>query len=1033
MTVRRTVTFVRVVGAVAALAVVLTAVVTLMRFSGSRQDALDALRLAAARTPRPVEGRVTGGFAWTSPDRRSSRDHVADALIVRGAAGHIIERAETSHGDVGHRAAIAHLWIGESGLAVQELERWVAAHPADAGAWSDLAAAREAVASTTGRAELLSTALAAADHALELNAELPEARFNRALILTRLGLLRAARRAWCRYLEIDDEGGGWAREASARLYALKPGAHARSRRMDEVVADESAAESLEQMVRERPQESRSWAEAILPFRWAEAVEANDTARASEWLLRMERLALAIERVSGDRMALDAADAIAGVAGPRRHLLARAHRSYYDGRVLLNAQEARKAEAKLSEAARFFEAAGSPMAFVAHTFSATARDAQDDLDGAADVLQRVRRSINSQRWPALTAQVEWETGLCDAYRGKWTAALDHLTSAKTIFSTTGDRATAAFIEAIVSEVYDRLGQFDQGWRHRLAVLPTLAMPGSEERYAAALAGAIRADIARQEPAAALALANVAIAEAEAAKNPVLIAETLVRRAHVLTLMNRLPAAAQSVAAAHRALRAIPQGNLRAHREADLGIVEGDLLRHTDPARAMRILTKALEYYENHGQRMLLPGAYLGRGRAALAAGNEEQALADFRAGIEETARQRDTVRTSDLRVTVFDTAEELFFELVELQLRRGEIEEAFATVEWARARTLVEDLGIAPRGDVPAPATIQSALPPGGVVIEYAVLPMRLAIFVVTRDRIDLVTTNGTPAALEAATTRLREVLSLRRPIAVVQQEAAHLHRLLIKPVERYTQAASSVVIVPDRFLNAVPFAALYNPGTRRYFVDETTFTISPGAALLCRPPEGGRARRALVIADPVYGPKPLYGAREEARVVAGLYEPAVVMLSGLDATVVRFAAEAPAAAVIHYAGHAPERGSVRSSAGGTGAILDAGVLSRMRLPRTRLVVLAGCSTDHTPVHRVEGIPSISRAFLAAGARNVVGTLWDIDDTASMRLFCRFHERLRGERSPAAALRAAQRELMGDPDGTIRHPATWAAATVIGTD
>ncbi|HET8773528.1 MAG TPA: CHAT domain-containing protein [Thermoanaerobaculia bacterium] len=1025
----RTVPWVRIAVAVATLAVV----GTVLRTSGSRQDAFDALRSATVGSPRPVEGRLTGGFAWTSPTPRPTPAHVADALIVRGAAGELIDDMASSHRKDGHHAAIAHLWIGEPGVAVEELEQWVAGHPGDADAWSDLAAAREAVASANPRAELLSPALAAADQALELNAALPEARFNRALILTRLGLLRAARRAWGSYLEIDATGGGWAREAAARLYALDPGVHVRSGTIDQILTGDSTAESLDQLVRERPQESRSWAEAILPFRWAEATDANEPARAAECLAQMERLAMAIERVSGDRMALDTLGAITRVAHPRRHLLVRAHRSYYDGRVLLNAQKARDAQAKLSEAAGFFEAAGSPMALVAHSFSATARSAEDDMDGAADVLQRVRGSINPSRWPALTAQAEWEMGLCDAYRGKWTAALDHLTSAKTIFSATGDRSSAAFIEAIVSEVYDRLGQFDEGWRHRLAVLPTLAVPGSEERFAAALAGAIRADIARQQPAAALALANVAIAEAETAKNPVLVAETLVRRAHVLTLMNRLSAAAQSVAAAHRALRDIPDGKLRAHRAADLGIVEGDLLRHTDPARAVRILTQALQYYKDHGQRMLLPGAYLGRGRAALAAGNEEQALADFRAGIEETARQRDTVRTSELRVTVFDTAEELFLELVELQLRRGEIEEAFATVEWSRARTLVEDLGIAPRGDIPAPVTIQSALPPGGVVIEYAVLPQRLAIFVVTPDRIDLVTTNGPPAALEAATTRLREALSLRRPIAVVQQEAADLHQLLIKPVERYIQAASSLVIVPDRFLNAVPFAALYDAGKGRYFADETAFTIAPGAALLCRPPERRNASRALVIADPLHGPKPLYGAREEARVVAGLYEPAVVLLNGPEATAARFAAEAPAATVIHYAGHAPERGSTHSSTARAGAILDAGALSRMRLPHARLVVLAGCSTDHTPIHRVEGIPSISRAFLAAGARTVVGTLWDIDDAASMRLFSKFHEHVRSERVPSAALRAAQRELMSDPDGTLRHPATWAAATVIGTD
>jgi CHAT domain-containing protein len=77
------------------------------------------------------------------------------------------------------------------------------------------------------------------------------------------------------------------------------------------------------------------------------------------------------------------------------------------------------------------------------------------------------------------------------------------------------------------------------------------------------------------------------------------------------------------------------------------------------------------------------------------------------------------------------------------------------------------------------------------------------------------------------------------------------------------------------------------------------------------------------------------------------------------------------------------------------------------------------------------MPSIARAFLAAGARNVVGTLWEVDDDAIAPLFHRVHVELRKGATPSAALRTAQIALAHDPDPRLRHPATWAPVEVLG--
>ena len=98
----------------------------------------------------------------------------------------------------------------------------------------------------------------------------------------------------------------------------------------------------------------------------------------------------------------------------------------------------------------------------------------------------------------------------------------------------------------------------------------------------------------------------------------------------------------------------------------------------------------------------------------------------------------------------------------------------------------------------------------------------------------------------------------------------------------------------------------------------------------------------------------------------------------------------------------------------------------MDLRRTRLVVLAACTTAGGAIRRGEGILSLARPFLAAGVPSVVATLWDIDDHASVAFFADFHARLAAGGQPARALRAAQLSAIA-----TTLPSVWAAPILVG--
>jgi len=102
----------------------------------------------------------------------------------------------------------------------------------------------------------------------------------------------------------------------------------------------------------------------------------------------------------------------------------------------------------------------------------------------------------------------------------------------------------------------------------------------------------------------------------------------------------------------------------------------------------------------------------------------------------------------------------------------------------------------------------------------------------------------------------------------------------------------------------------------------------------------------------------------------------------------------------------------------------------LKLP-VDLVVLSACRTALGKEIRGEGLVGLTRAFLYAGAKRVMASLWKVDDAATAELMARFYENMLGPRhlTPTAALRKAQiavkRQKRWEP------PSYWAAFTLLG--
>ena len=97
--------------------------------------------------------------------------------------------------------------------------------------------------------------------------------------------------------------------------------------------------------------------------------------------------------------------------------------------------------------------------------------------------------------------------------------------------------------------------------------------------------------------------------------------------------------------------------------------------------------------------------------------------------------------------------------------------------------------------------------------------------------------------------------------------------------------------------------------------------------------------------------------------------------------------------------------------------------------RARLVVLSCCHSGRGRILKGEGVVGIARAFLAAGARSVLVTLWAIDDEATMVFMKSFYQHLKEGKTASAAVQQSIKFLReSEQFSEIRY---WAPFQLIG--
>ena len=994
-------TWIIAIAAVVVLAIALPALRHAIRPS-SPTDTLVAL---APRSARLVEPRLTGGFPWAGyhgPMRATGTTPDAQQLKLGGAAGDLIERAEHDQSaEAQHAAGVAMVLVEKPDEAIAKLETAARASH-DAKSWSDLAAARYATASKLGRASLYPQALAAADAALRIDPNLPEALFNRALILERLGLTDEAKHAWQRYLEADSSS-EWATEARSRIAQLPATTHAsqfeHDRALLERAAEHGDTAAVRRYVDAYRESARRYADYVYLHNWAEALKRNDITEAARWLTMARHVGDALVAISGEALLRDAVRAVDAATPGQQRAIAEAQVLYYTGRTAYSRGQRDAAVRDLLRAAEGFEAAHDPMALQARYYAAGARSAGNDAAGARADLERVLSIANAHpEYISLGGQVRWELGRALSNDDDWLRATVVLAEGAAMFHRCGERSSEAFTETILAYAYRALDRDDDAWLVRLQSFTALSAEGEREYLATSIAVATYAELAVGHRDAALSLSVLESSIARGGARPQLAIKPLVNLALLQSLSGDTAAALQSAREAEGLARAVVDPELRAGWSAQTDVATGGALAGSSPREAMEPLTRAIDYYTTHGASAGLPQPLLLRSRCSVRNGDAPAAMRDLERGMTIVESHPAPIPGASAGAGILDAEHALFTDAIRLSLDRGDKASAFAFAERSHGTpTTIPELQHRLAGT-------------GTAVLEIVALPGELVTFAVAEN--DAVVVRR-PATIETLASLAEESLSETGTVA-----AGKLYDELIQPVDAVLDRAREVVIVTDPRLATVPYAALYDSVHRTFLVDRFAVSAASSAGSL-EPDETRTAAPALAaIALPSGGAdsRGLPDAENEVRDVVGLYARAT-SIPAAAARFAQFRAAAAGADIVHIAGH-----TERQPGGGEQALLFVGASGKLErvswktivaspAPNRGVVVLAACETLRPPSSSATRALSLGAAFSAAGASDVIGTLTPIGDRDARPLFGALHRRLAAGERPADALRAVQQEAI----------------------
>lgn len=914
----------------------------------------------ALENRRLIEARLSGGFAGGPITQTTRGSRSLDLSLMKAAADIDREaRRVPSMGNL-HALAVAHLLMGDPDAAINGLRELSESDRRNAEIWSDLSAALLTRARETGESADLPGALEAAERAVELDPFLVEGMTNRALALEEFFLTGAARAAWEK-VEATDPDDQWRSAARSRITALagrepwRPSIEDLNRAVAERREDR-----MTRFARERPELVQRWLEESATRSAADLDRSTIlfSARTLREIPRDRSVSGILEQLAAVRQDPELMEIYAATV---RHFEAN------EWGLALKGLEALHLDSRLPSGLRPW--VSFRLASV-HLLRQRARGAHE--------LEQLLAAPDVEARPFLLGRILTTLAVLHSSGGDWDEAIRLRARAAAAFERAGMLGWSALLRQQIGEVNGKHGLTEIDWPARLDLLKH--SPDLFDRRNSLLAYTLVGDdLTRSQLPRAAALAySAAKAEAVAADLPDSIADTALSLSLAQRSLSRaaaLSTLAESAAATERI------------RDADLrDRLRGEILR----ARALitpqdeKVVDASLKWLDGRRSKARKLPILVARGLSLYSSGDDARAIETLESAItlDEEMRSRDPELADASQATVL----EAFGALLEARARRGDSPRELLNLAdryWSRRA------GSAATATMPDICSL-SFFPGADHVLAWHACEGSVAMKVLPRRLGDL----------KASVNRLLTPGGRER-------ESRRLYDDLIAPWESALSGRSTLTLLVTGVLARVPFGALVD-GSGRPLLEKMRISYVPSLDLVeAVHPVDLRTRGLAVSASrPANGLPGLPGAAAEARRIADLTSS--TLLDSEAATAPAVLERLSGAGFFHFAGHAVvndarpfESRLILSASGDAPSSISLREIRARRADSLQLVVLAGCSTSSPGA---VGSSSLASAFVAAGARTVIGSSWPIADSSLAEAMPLLYDALAHGVQPDEALR-----------------------------
>ncbi|MFZ1008271.1 MAG: CHAT domain-containing protein [Candidatus Sulfotelmatobacter sp.] len=419
---------------------------------------------------------------------------------------------------------------------------------------------------------------------------------------------------------------------------------------------------------------------------------------------------------------------------------------------------------------------------------------------------------------------------------------------------------------------------------------------------------------------------------------------------------------------------------------------------------------------------------------------------------------------DRRLPFLSNAVRIYEDYIHFLVAQGKTNDALRVADYARARTLTEDLGRECKAKfAPDPLNATKiARSAGGTILFYALGQEHSYLWAITPRQVRLFPLTANRPEIDAAVQRYRKKLEGPPEILDASNDGSTLYKMLVEPAQDLLKKEASaknstVFIIPDSGLNSLNFETLVPENAiattsasqpKRYWVEDVT--VANAASLGMLPVSRGRSSnlggKLLLIGNsvaPIAGADNPYPELPNSAVQMENIEK--YFPAGRRQVFARERAT-PAAylnshpenfSYIHFVAHGLasrsdpldstiilSRDPASNEAQDESFKLYARDIIGTHPLRAELVTISACQSTGTRTYSGEGLVGLSWAFLRAGARNVVGALWDVSDTSTAQLMDNFYGELKRGRPPEVALRSAKLAMLHTNE-VSRRPFYWA--------